>query len=126
MPSSTIEIIISIAIVGMMLWAVFRGGAHNPVGTGHLDKQVRALVPRIVVVEEKLDDVASRAELALLASEVKAVEMKMATAGDLLALQGQMRELNAKLAGIEKSADRTEQAVNRIEGHFLQKGINGQ
>lgn len=121
--------LISIVILFALIVAVWRGGAANPVGTRAILDTLGKYDARLRNVETKSLEAASNAAVTLLAEQVKSLEAHAASSGEVIEIQGDVKLLRstveAKFAGLEKSTDRTEAAVQRIEDYFIGRGING-
>jgi len=125
MPSNAFELVACIAIIGFMLYAIWRGGGSNPVGTGALQRQLNTLGSKVNGVEEKIGGCALKADLEGLRGELREMEARVASSGDILGLQGQIQALNATVSGTRDLVERAEASINRIEGYFLEKGVRG-
>ncbi|MEO7691274.1 MAG: hypothetical protein ABIS51_18465 [Sphingomonas sp.] len=117
-----LQLAIAAAIVIAVFWTVHRHGRGNPENTGHLGRRLRE-------VETTLKGCATRGSLDLLAEQVRNLESHAASSGEVVALEGKINgmegTLSAKIDAVAKAADRTEAGVQRLEGYFLQRGVNG-
>ena len=128
--SDTLQLMIAGVIVAAVFFAVWKHGRGNPETTGHLGRKLSRQEAAIASLEAKLEGCATRGAMDLLAEQVRSLEAHSASSGEVIAVQthlnGVANELNAKIDGVRRTADRTDAAVSRIEGYFLQKGVNGQ
>lgn len=113
---------IAAGILLLVFWSVHRHGRGNPENTGHLGRRLKD-------VEATLQGCATRGSLDLLAEQVRNLESHAASSGEVIELgakiNGIENTLIAKIDAVAKAADRTEAGVQRIEGYFLQRGVNG-
>jgi len=109
----TPDVLISIAILAMLalaIWTARRSGAANPVGTGRLQRDVSVLrgdvrkaQSDIAEIRKDLDAAPSLADLEVLKTDIAASRREMELIG--------------------KAADRTEQAVVRIEQLLMDRAL---
>ncbi|MFZ5746377.1 MAG: hypothetical protein ACOY45_01825 [Pseudomonadota bacterium] len=125
------DVMISLAILvslGVVLW---RAGARNPIPTGDLVRRMALLATRLKRVEDRVDNTPTRAEFAAMTGELKSLEERSATAVAVTQLEARMAtleeriagmggRLEERIAGVARAADRTEEAVVRIE-NFLRE-----
>ncbi|WCT72070.1 hypothetical protein PQ455_10460 [Sphingomonas naphthae] len=114
------------AILTFVGISAFRGGKSNPVGTGALQRQLNTIGGEVRELKGKLKGFARTSEVETLRGEIRAMEARVASSGEVVALEGQIMALRSELQGAVKAADRTEAGVARIEGYFLERGIKGQ
>lgn len=148
MTSNVLELLVSGVIIIGIIVMIWRGGAANPVSTGGLERRIGEHTRRLGSVEEQLKGCATSAALGLLATEMRSLEERAASSGEVLALEGKMvafdarvdgrlaalemqfsgkvDRIDAQLAALTKAADRDGATLERIEGYFIQRGINGQ
>lgn len=104
---------------------IFVGWRSNR-GTGSdraLLKDHARLKSRLSSLEESFKGCATKADVVALAGKIDALEEHAASAGDINALEGKVNVALTEIAAVAKAADRTEAGVQRIEGFFIQKGI---
>lgn len=119
------ENIAAVAIIAFFAFVLWKGGSTNPVGTGHLQRQLQGIGVRLGKAEERLESCALSSEVAQLRGEIREMEERVASSGEVVALQGQIATINMRIAGVETLVARTDAGVARIEGYFLEKGIRG-
>jgi outer membrane murein-binding lipoprotein Lpp len=128
-PVDIASIAFCVLIIGLVLFAFYRHGRGNPETTGAIARRQGAIEKAMAMLETSLEGCATRGALDLLAEQVRNLEAHAASSGEMNALEqkinGMDLTLNAKIDGVRHAADRTEAAVSRIEGYFLQKGVNG-
>jgi hypothetical protein len=119
------EVICGIAFIAFFALVMWRGGSSNPVGTGHLQRQLQAIGVRLSRAETSLEACALSSEVEKLRGELREMEARVASSGEVLALEGQLVAVNTRIAGMERLVERTDAGVARLEGYFLEKGIKG-
>ena len=128
-PVDVVSIAICVVIVAGVFFSVWKHGRGNPETTGSLARQMRKYSSKIDSLEQSLEGCATRGALDLLAEQVSNLRASSASSGEVVALemkiQGLEQTLSAKIDAVAKAADRTEAGVQRIEGYFLQRGVNG-
>lgn len=133
MTGSWFEILISIVILVGLAGIIFRQGVRNPVPTADLATAISGLKTRLVRLEGKIDRAASVEEFRHLSAELVALEKRSASSEDVTALSGKVARLEERLEGstralevkidmVAAAADRTEQAVVRIEQFLMSAG----
>lgn len=124
------QVLVSLGILIAVVAAVWRGGQANPVGTRQILDRLGAFDRRLKKVEGKTSEAASRAAVLVLAEKIERLEEHAASSGEVLALaekiNGVEGRLRVQIEGVEKAADRTEAAVQRIEGYFIEQGMKRQ
>lgn len=120
------EVAVGIACILFFAWVMWRGGSSNPVGTGQLQRQLNTIGSKVGSLEAAVIACASKGELEKMSAEMKEMEKRVASSGEVFAVQEQIKTVNARMTGIEKLVERTDAGVARIEGYFLEKGIRGQ
>lgn len=133
------SVAISLAIIALVLLVHWRGQrvgiAGTQAGTGSA-RQINKLFAEVSSIKDRVEGLASRPELTLLASQLKALEQHAASSGEVYAvegkinalrsqLEGNIKTLHAELQGVAKAADRTEDAVQRIEGILIKQALGG-
>ncbi|MBI0530078.1 hypothetical protein [Sphingomonas sp. TX0522] len=111
-------------ILAFFGWVIWRGGSANPVGTGQLQKQLQAIGVKVTGLEGKLGDCASVEALEKLRGELQAMEERVASSGEVIALEGKINALGERMNGVAEMMKRTDAGVQRIEGYFLERGVN--
>ena len=128
-PVDIASIVFCLLIATAVLFAFYRHGRGNPETTGAIARRQGRIEAEIAELSSSLRGCATRGALDLLAEQVRNLEAHSASSGEVVALElkinGLSETLNAKIDGVRMAADRTEAAVSRIEGYFLQKGVNG-
>jgi hypothetical protein len=119
------EVIVSIGIMILVAIAIWRGGGKNPVGTGQLQRQLNTIGAKVGQIEAALKETCSKNDLAEIRGELSEIEARTASSREVLAIEAQISGLRAEITAAVKAADRTEASVQRIEGYFLQRGIDG-
>lgn len=117
------EAVLSFLMLSAIAVAIWRGGGKNPVGTGALQRQLNTIGSKVGRIEDALEGKCSTADLAALRGEIRQIEAGTATSKELLALQGELHVVAEKVNGWGRATERTELMLQRIEGHFLRKGI---
>jgi hypothetical protein len=102
------DIIITLIIVGVVLFAAHRMGQANPVGTGRLSKRLSAVEVKVAEQGEKLDSL-DKAMLTLADSTAE-------TARELGAMRMEM-------AGDRGLAERTWASVDRLQNYFIENSF---
>jgi hypothetical protein len=103
------DILITIVIVAVVLWASHRLGQVNPISTGKLSKRLSAVELKVAEQGEKLD--------ALDRAMVTLAENSAVTAKEL----GAMRIEMAADRGLE---ERTWASISRLEHFFMEAGVH--
>lgn len=106
MNGNGIEILIIIFIlggIGSVLWATWKGGAANPVGTGGLDARQKELAAQLTGMRSQIDQIEER---------VEKMEGHYAKASDIKRIERRQETLDCKLDAVIKdiSAIREEAA----------------
>lgn len=121
----------AIAILAFFAFVLWRGGSANPVGTGQLQRQLNTIGSEVKTLKETVSGCASVSAIEQLRGEMREMEERVASSGEVVKVQAQVSDVNgkvgaigARLDGIEKLADRTDAGVQRIEGYFLERGVN--
>lgn len=99
------DILITIVIVAVVLYAAHRLGQVNPIGTGKLARRLGAVELKVAEQGEKLDS----------------LDRAMVTLADSTA--GTVRELGAmrvEMAGDRGLAERTWAATDRLQHYFIE------
>lgn len=109
---SYLDIIVSGAIVAMVLFAVWRVGQQNPVGTGQLARRINALEMKVSEQGQRMDGI-DRAILSI-------AERVGAMGDGVDRIDTQMSALRVEVAGDRGLTERTWAAVSRLEGFFIQ------
>ena len=117
-----LETFVGIAIIAFFAFVLWRGGSANPVGTGQLQRQLNTIGSKVTSLEDKMGGCASVAALEQLRGEIKEMEARVASSGEVIALEGQIAAVNARIGGIEKLTDRTDATVTRIEDYLRGSG----
>ncbi|MEE8612258.1 MAG: hypothetical protein V3V60_15880 [Sphingomonas aquatilis] len=108
MTLSYTDIIITLVIVGVVLFASHRMGQANPVGTGKLSRRLSAVELKVAEQGEKIDG-------------LDRVMGTLATsAADTARSVDAMR---LEVAGDRGLAERTWSAVSRIQDYFIEDGF---
>jgi hypothetical protein len=118
-------LVVGIAFLAFFAIVMWRGGSSNPVGTGQLQRQLNTVGSKVTTLEASVQNCASTGEVEQLRRDLKDMEARVASSGEIIALEGQIASVNMRIAGIEQLAARTDAGVARIEGYFLEKGIKG-
>jgi DNA-binding FrmR family transcriptional regulator len=141
--------VVTLIIVGLVLFAIFRGGQDNPVGTGRLQRDLRQMrgkvdgldrlyvekvrpmghdvaniMQQMAAIEHRLVKTATSAKLAELEAEVDERFARIEERVVHMATKEDVGKITAALDHVCRQNDRTEAAVQRIEGYFLQRGID--
>ncbi|RHW17186.1 hypothetical protein D1610_11595 [Sphingomonas gilva] len=116
------ELILCTAIIAFLIYAIWRGGSSNPVGTGQLQRQLNTIGAEVKTLKTDVGGCALKSDLEGLRGELTEMEKRVASSGEVIALQGQIATLNARIAGIEKLTDRTDATVTRIEDYLRGSG----
>lgn len=103
------DIVITVVIVAVVLFAAHRRGQINPVGTGNLAKRLSAVELKVAEQGEKIDKLDKAMQLLAESSAVTAKEL------------GAMRVEMAADRGLE---ERTWASVTRLEHFFMEAGVN--
>lgn len=115
------EIVGAFAVIIAMMFFAFRSGRENPVTTGKLQKDLHTTKNKLMVVAKELEEAATKADLEALRREIAG----SATSDELAEVSEKVAVVCEKVVGLEKTSDSTAAGVRRIEGYFLDKGING-
>ncbi|MEO6361080.1 MAG: hypothetical protein ABIO43_10985 [Sphingomicrobium sp.] len=113
------EVLAAFAILGLMMVLAFKGGRNNPVTTGRLANDLHKTKNKLMVIAKELEEAATKADLEALRLEITG----SATSVEVKALSDKVTTVCTKVDGIEKAADRTEEAVQRIEGFLIKKAL---
>ncbi|AJP73157.1 hypothetical protein TS85_17195 [Sphingomonas hengshuiensis] len=111
---------------------VHRHGRGNPMGTGQLSRQIGKLFAEVQRLKTSQGNAATKAELGVLAGEVRALEARAATSMEVIALEGKVNTLRATLEGqlntvsaqvsdLKESSEVTRKGVEVIQ-NILMKG----
>ena len=122
MPFDT-ETAIGVVILFFFAYVIWRGGKAHPVGTGQLQKQLNTIGGEVRVLAKRVDGCAITADVERLRGEIREMEARVASSAEVIALEGKIGTLVARLDGMDRVLDRVDNGVQRIEGFFLQKGI---
>ncbi len=122
--SFDLETFAALAIMAFFAFVIWRGGSANPVGTGQLQRQLNTIGAKVTKLEGAIDSCASVQAVEQLRGELKEMEARVASSGEVIALEGQIAAVNARMGGIERLAERTDAGVQRLENYFLDRGIN--
>lgn len=117
------ETLLSLLILASFAWMMWRGGSRNPVGTGSLQKQLNQIGSDVRQLKTTAAGGATKEEVTKLRGELEELEKRTASSAEIVALQGDVKVLHTKIDANSRAADRTEEAVQRIEGLFLQRGV---
>ena len=128
------DTLISIVILLAIAATIWRGGSKNPVGTGALERQISGLQATVKSIGDRVGGLATKDELASLKREIEEIDARTASTADIqevkgdikalgVQLDGETRRLGERIGAVKDAADRTEQGVQRIEGYFLQRGV---
>jgi outer membrane murein-binding lipoprotein Lpp len=107
---STLEITITLAILFLMAFGVWRTGQRNPVDTGTLQRDVSRLKADVAAIRHDIDVAPSAADVAGLRQEVKSLRSESVAATE---------SLRREMALVIKASDATESAVVRMEQFLL-------
>jgi hypothetical protein len=129
------QTLLSLLILAAFAVMIFRQGSKNPVGTGSLQKQLNTIGSDLRSMKTDISGLASKSELHAVQAELMQIEQRTASSGELLGIQGQISALHERFDGrcgtldvkidaVAASARRTEAGVERIEGYFLQRGVD--
>ncbi len=103
------DIIITIVIVAVVLFAAHRMGQVNPVGTGKLAKRLGAVELKVAELGEKTDN----------------LDRVMTTLADSTAATARsMDAMRVELAADRGLTERTWSAVDRLQNYFIQDAFN--
>lgn len=108
MTLSYTDIIITLVIVGVVLFAAHRYGQSNPVGTGRLSKRLSAVEANMGELKEKTDGLE------------KMINTLAASAADTARSVDAMR---MELAADRGMGERTWAAIDRIQHFFIEDGF---
>ncbi|PTS73813.1 hypothetical protein DBR17_17840 [Sphingomonas sp. HMWF008] len=127
--SDYLQVAIAALIVCLVLFTFLKYGRENPETTGTLSRQIQSHRTQIAALETSLEECATRGAVNLLAEQVRNLEAHGATSGEVLALEAKINALSttvtAQLATVAHSTERTERAIARIEGYFIERGVKG-
>lgn len=112
-----LQLMIGVAIIGLVLWSVFRQGANNPETTGRLSRRFSELDKKLTAISAHSADRDLRHSE--LDAKVNSIADEMVTSADIDALR-------VEIAGDRTLAERTWHAVNRLESFFIQRAIDGE
>ncbi len=127
-----LQIAIGLLIVGAVFWGIRANGQANPSSTGKLSRQIGKLFTELRKIEGKVDQAASAVDFENLRGELRRVETSAASTGMVLALEGKLNRMEARLQGLVETttakidavhamAKRTDEGVMRVEA-ILMKG----
>ena len=127
--SDYLQVAIAGLIVCLVLFTFLKYGRENPETTGTLSRQIQSHHTQIAALETSLEECATRGAVNLLAEQVRSLEAHGATSGEVLALEAKINALattvTAQLGSVAHSTERTERAIARIEGDFIERGVKG-
>lgn len=107
-----LDIIVTVGVLSMSLFAIWRVGQLNPVGTGQLARRLNALELKVGEQGQRMDGI-DRAILS--------IADRVGTMGDAVdRIDTQMAALRVEVAGDRGLTERTWAAVSRLEGFFIQ------
>ncbi len=132
MNSNWFEILIILFIIvgiGVVLWATWKGGAANPVGTGGLDARQKTFDAELSGMRSQIDQIEER---------VEKMENHYAKASDIKRLEKRQEVLDGKLEAVgrdisairEEAAERgalaksTAGQLDRIYKVIVEKGMS--
>ena len=137
-----IEVIVSIAILLAVGWAVWKGGQANPETNRAVLGRVSRLTGRVEAIEQNLAHLCKREDLAAISGKIDVLEEHSASSGDINALEGKVNAMDAtvdgKLAVLEGKVNvlgeriegwggatrRVEMMVQRIEGILVKRALS--
>lgn len=119
------EVVGSIIILLAMLYAAFRGGKENPVTARQLSIDVHKIKNRIQVIDLELQSAATKGDIEKLRADIAANTSAGASSSEVSELKEKVAVVCTKVEGLESTGRDTAAGVKRIEGYFLQKGIDG-
>ena len=100
-----IDIVITIVIIAVVLYAAHRLGQVNPVGTGKLSRRLSAVELKVAALDEKLD---------------RQDEALGALANSSADTSRSMEAMRVELAGDRGLTERTWAAVDRLQHYFIE------
>lgn len=107
---------VTAAIVVICIVAGWLAGRSNPVGTGVIIARLARGENRFAALEEKVANTATKAELGVLAGQVRSLEEHAASSGEVAALSMEVK-------GVVASGRRTEAGIERIERILIEKAL---
>jgi len=113
------EIAIMLLIMAGVVFAAWRGGAANPEPTGQLSRRVGRVESEIKEVRTELRGVGKRQD------ELEERLDRALAKIDQLPTRADFENLKELMAKDARLAEKTWDAVERIEGFFLEKGVKG-
>ena len=97
--SDPLSILISAGILAMMVWAVFRTGAANPIDTRSLLSKLTGIDSRLKAVESQIEDLPTVREVEGLRGDVKRV----------------LSDLESVCEKVEKSEEYLKEKINVVD-----------
>lgn len=107
--------IVAFIFVGI-LFAIWRGGAANPVSTGALEQKVGQLSGKVGRLDTRVGHVES---------EVAELKEEVATVKDIQRIEERIETVRAEAGGHRALSEATNRSVERIERVLIEKGLGG-
>ncbi|GAM04824.1 MAG: hypothetical protein VYD90_13110 [Pseudomonadota bacterium] len=112
------EIWLQWAIIAFIVLAigyvVFRGGAANPEGTGHLGRKVNE-------ISKNMNTLSGR--VGYLEADLDEMKREVATIKDIERIEERIATVRAELGGHRELSQRTNHSVDRIERMLIERGL---
>lgn len=106
------EIVVSVFVVGLVLFAMWRAGQMNPVGTGKLARRLSTLETTVGAQGQRMDGIDK--SITAIAETVEAMGSGVSAIGT------QITALRVEVSGDRGLTERTWSAVSRLEGFFIE------
>lgn len=104
------EIITTAFVVGLVLFAMWRVGQLNPVGTGKLARRMNTLEMKVAEQGVRMDGIEQ---------SILKIAVDVGDAGREVAA------MRMEMAGDRGASERTWKAVSRLEGFFIEDSFKG-
>lgn len=124
-----LEAVIILFIIGGIVFAVWKGGATNPVGTGGLNKRLTAVDNELIGMRSQIDEIEERVEkmdgLYAKASDIDRLERRLKSHDQKLdRMAAEMTAIRENAAERAAMAKATAEQVRMIYMVITEKGMN--
>lgn len=113
---SILEIIVSVFVIALVLFAMWRVAQLNPVGTGKLSRRVNAVEEKVAGLSARMDTFDQ--SILMIAERVAETNDSI---GDLAKSMGALR---VEVAGDRGTTERAWEGIQRLEGFFIQDSFD--
>lgn len=109
--------IITLLVLLLVLFAMWRVGQLNPVGTGKLARRINQLELKVAEQGQRMDGIER--------SIITIAETVAGTNEAVTGIEKGITALRVEVAGDRGLTQRTWEGVSRLEGYFIQRSFDG-